>query len=57
MPRVHTEAQKAASKRKRAENLAASKKASQKWRDANPDKVKKGHDTCRQEKFPTGKIL
>ena len=45
MPSVHTEAQKAASKLKRAENPAASKKASQKWRDANPDKVKKGHDT------------
>ena len=45
MPSVHTEAQKAASKLKRAENPAASKKASQKWRDADPDKVAKGMET------------
>ena len=43
--RVRTVAQKAATKRKRAENPAATKKASQKWRDENPDKVKKGVDT------------
>ena len=43
--RVYTEAQKAAAKRKRAENADATKKASQKWRDENPDKVKKGTDT------------
>ena len=43
--RVYTEAQKAAAKRKRAENPAASNKASQKWRDANPDQVMKGQDT------------
>ena len=42
MPRVYTEAQKAAAKRKRAENPEASKKACQKWQDANPDKVEKG---------------
>ena len=35
MPRVHTEAQKAAAKH--AENKEATKKASPKWRDANPD--------------------
>ena len=47
MARVHTEAQKAATKWKRADNpaAAATKKASQKWRNANPDKAncKKGH--------------
>ena len=43
--RVHTEAQKVAAKWKRGENKEATKKASQKWNDANPDKVKKGTDT------------
>ena len=45
--RVRTEAQKAAAKRKHAENADATKKASQKWRAQNPDidKAKKGHDT------------
>ena len=38
--RVRTEAQKAATKRKRAENPAATKKASKKWYDANPAKVR-----------------
>ena len=38
--RVYTEAQKAAAKRKRAENPAATKKASKKWYDANPAKVR-----------------
>lgn len=42
--RVRTEAQKAAAKRKRAENPEATKKASQKWKAENPDEVKKGHD-------------
>ena len=38
--RVRTEAQKDAAKRKRAENPAATKKASKKWYDANPAKVR-----------------
>ena len=38
--RVYTEAQKSARKRKRAENPAATKKASKKWYDANPAKVR-----------------
>ena len=45
MPRVRTEAQKAATKRKRAERPEATKKASQKWKAENPDEVKKGTDT------------
>ena len=43
--RARTEAQNAAEKRKRAENSDATKKASQKWRDENPDKVVKGMET------------
>ena len=45
MPRVRTEAQKAATKRKRAERPEATKKASQKWKAENPDEVKKGSYT------------
>ena len=37
---VRTQAQKDATKRKRAENPAATKKASKKWYDANPAKVR-----------------
>ena len=36
-------AQKAATKRKRAENPEATSRASKKWKDHNPDKVKKAH--------------
>ena len=60
-PRVYTEANKAAAKRKRAENPAANKKASKKRYGANPakvrayveqldpDKVKKQRVACRTE--------
>ena len=37
--RVHTEAQKTATKRKRAERSDATKKASRKWKQENPAKV------------------
>ena len=42
----HSSPPKAAAKWKRAERPDAYKKASQKWRESNPDKVRKGMETA-----------
>ena len=50
--RVRTEAQKDAAKRKRGENPEATSRASKKWKDNNPDKVKK-HEAVKVVKVST----